>query len=108
MSKPMIENSDRGITLNKSLAWTVSVALVFTGLWVGTTVTGLTNQVQAVASNTEQRMTEAASQRAAMEARIRILENSSTRQDAQFQALAASLEEVKSLLRALSDSRRAL
>jgi hypothetical protein len=41
MNKPMIENTDRGITLNKSLAWTVLVTLVGGGFWVGVQVTDL-------------------------------------------------------------------
>jgi|SRR6056297_1535185 len=36
MNKPMIENSDRGITINKSLAWTMVVGLLGAGLWLGT------------------------------------------------------------------------
>lgn len=39
MTRPMIENSDRGITVNKSLAWTMLVAIVAAGFWVGTVVT---------------------------------------------------------------------
>lgn len=35
----MIENSDRGITLNKSLAWTIMTALLAGGIWVGVQVT---------------------------------------------------------------------
>lgn len=35
----MIENSERGITLNKSLAWAIVVALVTGGMWVGTQIT---------------------------------------------------------------------
>ncbi len=37
----MIENSDRGITLNKSLAWIVACGLVGAGLWVGIQVATL-------------------------------------------------------------------
>jgi len=32
---PRIENSDRGITLNKQLAWTIATALIACGIWVG-------------------------------------------------------------------------
>ena len=39
----MIESGDRGITLNKSLAWTILVALVGGGFWVGAQVTTATN-----------------------------------------------------------------
>lgn len=35
----MIENSERGITLNKSLAWSILVAVVAGGIWIGTVVT---------------------------------------------------------------------
>jgi hypothetical protein len=35
MNKPMIENTDRGITLNKTLAWTMMVGLIGSGLWLG-------------------------------------------------------------------------
>lgn len=34
-----IENSDRGITINKSLAWTMASALVAGGIWVGVQIT---------------------------------------------------------------------
>jgi hypothetical protein len=46
MNKPMIENSDRGITLNKSLAWTMATGLILVGLWVGIQVTELKSAVQ--------------------------------------------------------------
>lgn len=39
MNAPMIENSERGITLNKSLAWTMLVAVLAGGVWIGTQVT---------------------------------------------------------------------
>ena len=42
----MIENSNRGITLNKSLAWTVACGLVGAGLWVGIQVATLRGKPQ--------------------------------------------------------------
>ena len=35
MNLPMIENSDRGITLNKSLAWAILTGVMAGGIWVG-------------------------------------------------------------------------
>lgn len=35
----MIENSDRGITLNKGLAWTILATVLSGGIWIGTQVT---------------------------------------------------------------------
>ena len=46
----MIENSDRGITLNKSLAWTIGVSLVAGGLWIGIQVTTLAGSIQTMSS----------------------------------------------------------
>ncbi len=44
-SRPMIESSDRGITLNKQLAWTIGVGLIGAGLYVGLTIATLSTQV---------------------------------------------------------------
>jgi septal ring factor EnvC (AmiA/AmiB activator) len=46
MNKPMIENSDRGITLNKTLAWGIASSLVVGGLWVGIELTTLSGNIQ--------------------------------------------------------------
>jgi len=48
MTKPMIENSDRGITLNKSLAWTIGASLVAGGLWIGVQVATLGGDIQTM------------------------------------------------------------
>lgn len=42
----MIENSERGITLNKTLAWTILVSVLGGGLWIGTQVTDAKNGVE--------------------------------------------------------------
>jgi hypothetical protein len=39
MKRPHIEQSDRGITLNKSLAWTMMAGLLGAGIWLGTNLT---------------------------------------------------------------------
>ena len=96
--RPAIENSDRGITLNKSLAWTLASALVFGGMWVGTNVTQLASSTEALTSDLVRTEAAIASDRAAasaVEARVRALENLTTRQDARFDALSRSLDEVK-------------
>jgi hypothetical protein len=45
MTPPRIQNDERGITLNKSLAWTITVALVMAGLWVGSMVSSIDTRV---------------------------------------------------------------
>lgn len=41
----MIENSDRGITLNKGLAWTIFSAVLVGGIWIGVQVTTAKNGI---------------------------------------------------------------
>jgi len=83
--RPRIENSDRGITMNKSLAWTVLTALVAGGFWVGSSVTAL--QSTSGDNKTLSRSNEI---------RIRSLESSGSRQDAMLSNLVNSIEEMKS------------
>lgn len=54
MNKPMIENSDRGITLTKSLAWTIFVAVLGGGIWVGMQVTAAKQGVQTLAARQDE------------------------------------------------------
>jgi uncharacterized protein YlxW (UPF0749 family) len=46
----MIENSERGVTLNKTLAWSMLTALVAGGVWIGTVVTDAKNGVEVLTS----------------------------------------------------------
>jgi hypothetical protein len=45
MNQKMIENSERGITLNKNLAWGILVTIAGGGFWVGVEVTQLSSGV---------------------------------------------------------------
>lgn len=113
--RPMIENSDRGITLNKQLAWTLACALVAGGIWVGTTITGLQAAQAALTSALEDIRSLVASDRQTavqqdgqIEQRVRLIENTISRQDAQFTAFAQSLEEVKAAQREANELLRQL
>jgi hypothetical protein len=56
MTKQMIENSDRGITLAKPLAWTILCALLGGGFWMGTQLTETREGVRVLeARQTEDR-----------------------------------------------------
>jgi hypothetical protein len=87
-----IENSDRGVTLNKSLAWTVGCGLIGAGLYVGLSIATMTTKLDESARGA----VAATAERSQLEIRVRVLENNFSRQDAQFVALANSLEELKS------------
>lgn len=89
--KPMIENSDRGTTLAKPLAWSMFVAIVSVVYLGGSTVTSLSQSTQAVTTSLSA-MQVASVQ---VEGRVRALENNASRQDARFEALKQSLDEVK-------------
>ncbi len=106
MGKPqMIENSDRGITLNKSLAWTMLVALLTGGIWIGMQVTDAKVGVQNLADRqAEDRMSIRANSDA-----INVLRSSNARIDQRLiniEQSAARTENILSdLLRYVRDAR---
>ena len=61
MAKPMIENSERGITINKALAWTMLVSVAGLIWWGGGTLATLQSAAERASS-------------AQLEARIRVLD----------------------------------
>lgn len=54
MNKPMLQNDDRGITLNKSLAWTIMVGLFLGGLYAGTELADVKSGVEELAGRQEE------------------------------------------------------
>lgn len=46
MNAPRIQSDERGVTLNKSLAWTVVVGLLMAGIWMGTVTSSTSAAVQ--------------------------------------------------------------
>lgn len=94
----MIENSDRGITLNKSLAWTMAVGFVAGGIYLGTNLASLTAATQNLSAALIETRAAVAEERqsvARIETRVRTLENNASRTGAEFDALRRSLDEVK-------------
>ncbi|MFC3180447.1 hypothetical protein [Cypionkella sinensis] len=97
--KPMIENSDRGITLAKPLAWSMLVSIVG-AIWYGaSTITGLSQSTQAV--TTALSVIQASS--AQVEGRVRVLENNAAAGLARYDALKQSVDEVKDNQRETND-----
>jgi hypothetical protein len=89
--KPQIENSDRGLTINKSLAWSVCTALVLAGGYVGRNLATLNG---ATATLSEKVNVENQG-RGLLETRVRALENFRASTSAQIDGLGQSLDEVK-------------
>lgn len=73
--KPMIETSDRGFTVNKTLGWTILVALVTTVFYAGSTLT----QMQAGITTLGAAITQQQTSNTALEVRVRVLENQAGR-----------------------------
>jgi len=91
VSRHIIENSDRGITLNKSLAWTIGCGLIGAGLYAGLNMATLTTRLDDVSS----RSAMATQDRSQLEVRVRLLENAQSQSTARFESLFQSLQELK-------------
>ena len=94
----MIERSERGITINTALAWTMLVSVIGLIWWGGGTLASLQSAADrltaALTETREMIMAERASA-AQLEARGRVLENSAARQDVRFDALSLLINELK-------------
>jgi len=95
----MIENSDRGITLAKPLAWSMLVAIIGAAWFGAGTIAGLTSATQDVTSA----LAVMQASNGQIEGRVRALENNASRQDARFEGMKQSLDEVKTQQRETND-----
>ncbi|MEH6834012.1 hypothetical protein [Falsihalocynthiibacter arcticus] len=96
--KPRIENSDRGITLSRGLAWTIFVFLfslsvtgIGAGVKFGTQMSQFSTAIdvlQASGTKRDERQEEYGS-------RIRSLENGASRDGARFESVMRDMQEVK-------------
>lgn len=111
MTPPRITTDERGITLNKSLAWTMLVAIISAAFWVGVTVTQLqsdTMNFTETMKEVKQTIDDDRAGATAREARIRALERDSAGQAARFESLSSAMAEVKAELRQTNDMLRQL
>jgi hypothetical protein len=98
VTKPMIEHSERGITINKALAWTMLVSATGLIWWGAGTLASLQSAADRLTSaltETREMIVAERASSAQLEARVRVLENSATRQDVRFDALSVSINELK-------------
>ena len=107
----MIDNTDRGITVNKALAWTMLVSVTGLIWWGGGTLAslqGAAERLTAALMETREMIVAERASSAQLEARVRTLENSAVRQDVRFDALSASIDELKQQARESNDLLREL
>lgn len=88
---PRIENSERGITLNKTLAWTIAIGIATGSLWLGASMAELNSEMRNVVKQADV----AALRRAELETRIRALESSAVDQGRWISSISSNLEEIK-------------
>jgi len=97
----MIENSDRGITLNKSLAWTVACGLIIAGLWVGGQVASLRGETQVLSqtiNGLRVDLTASETRQTALTVRVRATETSLARQDERLSLILSTLNKIDNRL----------
>lgn len=97
----VIENSDRGLTINKGLAWTVLSALVLAGVWVGTQTATMSSGIRELQGDLDQavsQVTVEADKRDRLAARVRSLEAKSAARDASYAHLSRGMQDLQSQL----------
>jgi uncharacterized coiled-coil protein SlyX len=102
VAENMTDISERGITINKALAWTMLVSVAGLIWWGGGTLAslqGVADRLTSALTETREMIVAERASSAQLEARVRVLENSATRQDVRFDALSISINELKSQAR---------
>ena len=101
MNKPTIESTDRGVTLNKSLAWSVATGLIGAGVYCGLTIASLNTKMDhAILS-----MTTATVERTELDRRLRVVETAFARSDQQLLEVMRILTRIEARLDTLTDRR---
>ena len=95
MTTQRIENSDRGITLNKQLAWTIGGGLIGSGLYVGLTIATLSTQV----AQSRDAWQEATLARQQLETRVRVVEINQAGQTSDLRAIQVGISEIKAAIK---------
>jgi len=91
MSRQVIENSERGITINKTLAWTMLTSLLLGGFWIGVQVTAASSGIQGLTERQSE-------DRGAIEVNrsaINNLRSSSARIDQRLSGIESSLQKTE-------------
>ena len=94
----MTDLNERGITINKALAWTMLVSVTGLIWWGGGTLAslqGAADRLTLALTETREMIVAERASSAQLEARVRALETSAARQDSRFDALSASINELK-------------
>jgi hypothetical protein len=99
MNTPRITNEDRGLTLNKSLAWTIVVSLIGAGMWLGSEMVSTKNMVLDIRESQVRQDADRAQYRREVDLRIRALETSRATDGSEIGALRRDLTEFRTEIR---------
>jgi hypothetical protein len=108
MTPPRITDEDRGLTINKSLAWTMLTGIFAGGLWLGVQLTETQSAIQAMQQDAKDRNAEEVVNRREIDARLRTLEQSRVGDASEIAALRRDLNELRPELRELTSLIRGL
>lgn len=90
-----IETSDRGITISKSLAWTMIAGLIGAGVWMGSNLSGTKTLLETISTQ----QGDARDERLRLEARLRAVEASRASDAVELSGLRRDLTEFRAELR---------
>lgn len=102
MNAPRITNEERGITINKSLAWSMVAGLVAAGLWFGTETAGTKAAITNLSVTQAQRHSETLQYRREAESRLRALETARATDGSELAALRRDLTAFRADVRELT------
>ena len=97
----MIENSDRGITLNKTLAWVMACGLIGAGITFGTQMATLSGETEALArtiNGLRGDLNASEARQTALTVRVRANETSLARQDERLSLILSTLNKIDNRL----------
>lgn len=101
-ARRLIENSDRGITLNKSLAWTIATAIIGAGLYLGIAMGNVTTSLEHMG-----RLSDSAKEvHRRLDERIGALEQSKARDDERFVSILSFMSKIDSRLERIENNRK--
>ena len=100
MTGARIQSDERGITLNKTLAWTMLVTLLGGAFWLGSMLNDVAGKIETVAEVQQQAQREAAEVRA----RVSALERSEARGDARLENILQLLARIDTRMDRLEQS----
>lgn len=103
MVKDHIEVSDRGITLSKTLAWTIVTGLVLAAFWLGSEMRGTQEALKSLVAQQNDSRVETADFRRDTDRRIRILESSRASNDSELVALRRDVTSVSQDIRDMKE-----